>query len=293
MKILPGRGWARLLRVLQEEQGTVLLLGATDSGKTTLARYLVEHLAGKCLPTALIDSDIGQSSLGLPGTISMKVFLDDNDLADFSFERMSFLGFVNPAKVMPLMVAITKRFATIVRREAATVIVDTTGLISGELGKTLKMAKIKALRPAHIVAIQRDDELDHILSGIEAGRVHRLNASPEIKRRSISVRATYRKRKLEKYFRERKLFTGILDGSAVSFFYRGRVFHHEESELPQGAIIGLNRNDSTSALGIIEAVAGTVVNFRSPLRSIKMINRVVCGDMTMSQDPIGNSPGRA
>jgi len=52
--------------------------------------------------------------------------------------------------------------------------------------------------------------------------------------------------------------------------------------MPQRAIIRLNRNDDTLALGIIESVAETTVLIRSPLGSLKEINRVVCGDMTMS-----------
>ena len=282
MKILPEPGWDRLLSVLRVQQGTVLLLGATDSGKTTLARYIVESLVASRLPTALIDADIGQSSIGLPGTISMKTFCEQRDLLDFSSELMTFLGFANPSKVVPLMVAMTKRMTDIGRRRAEIAVVDTTGLISHELGKVLKMAKIKAIRPTHIVAIQRENELEHILSLVEDARIHRLKASCAAKKRSASSRRAHRKRKLEEYFREREQSEYILDATTMPFFYRGRPFSHGNREMPQGAIIGLNRNDNTIALGIIGSVAETTVFFRSPLGSLKGINRVVCGDMSMS-----------
>ncbi len=282
MKILPEPGWDRLLSVLSMQQGTVLLLGATDSGKTTLARYIVESLVARRLPTALIDADIGQSGIGLPGTISMKAFCDQRDLRDFSSERMTFLGFTNPSKVLPLIVAMTKRMTDIGRRRAEIVVVDTTGLISGGLGKALKTAKINAIRPAHIVAIQRVDELEHILPLVGDARVHRLKTSCAAKKRSASSRRAYRKRKFEEYFRERQQFEHILETSAIPFVYRGRPFRYGDKEIPQRAIIGLNRNDNTIALGIIESVAETTVFFRSPLRSLKGINRVVCGDMTMT-----------
>ena len=282
MKILPEPGWDRLLSVLSMQQGTVLLLGATDSGKTTLARYIVESLVARRLRTALIDADIGQSGIGLPGCISLKTFCDQRDLIDFSYDRMTFLGFANPSKVFQLTVAMTKRMTDIGRRRAEISVVDTTGLISGGLGKALKTAKINAIRPAHIVAIQREDELEHILSLVEDARIHRLKASGEAKKRSASSRRAYRKKKLEEYFREREQFEHILETSAMPFFYRGRLFCHGEREITQGAIIGLNRNDNTVALGIIESIAETAVSFRSPLRSLKGINRVVCGDMTTS-----------
>jgi polynucleotide 5'-hydroxyl-kinase GRC3/NOL9 len=161
-------------------------------------------------------------------------------------------------------------------------VVDTTGLISGGLGKALKTAKIRALGPAHIIAIQREDELEHILPLVGDARIHRLKASCAAKKRSASSRRAYRKNRLEEYFGKQEQFEHILDASAIQFFYRGRLFRHRDREMPQKAIIGLNRNDDTVALGIIEAVAETTVYFRSPLRSLKGINRVVCGDMTMS-----------
>ncbi len=283
MDTLPGAGWDKLLSLLQLEQGTVMLLGATDCGKTTLARYLVESLVRKRLPVALIDSDVGQSSIGLPGTISMKVFRAEKDLGDFVFERMTFLGFTNPAKVIYLMASITRRMAAIGRRRARIGVVDTTGLISGELGKALKIAKIKAIRPAHVVAIQRGDELEHILPLIKDARIFRLRVSSKAKRRSASVRRTYRKRKLLEYFRAQRQHKRIIDAGAVQFLYRGLAATFETKEIPDGAIIGLNRDDDTIALGVIEGIEGTSVFLRSPLRYLRGIDRVAYGDMTMSQ----------
>lgn len=282
MEILPEPGWERLPGLLRSEKGTVMLLGATDSGKTTLARYLVEALVKRRMRTALIDADIGQSGIGLPGTISMKVFRGKRDLADFLFDRMTFLGFTNPAKVIPRMVAMTGYMTEMGRRHAGIAVVDTTGLVSGETGKALKIAKIRAIRPAHVVAIQRGDELEHILSRIRDVRIFRLKVSPAAKKRSASFRSEYRKRRLREYFGAREQFERILDAEAAQFFYRGKAFRLEGKDMLRGAIIGLNRNNITVALGVVGRVEGTAVILRSPLRSLKRINRVVCGDMTMS-----------
>jgi polynucleotide 5'-hydroxyl-kinase GRC3/NOL9 len=168
-----------------------------------------------------------------------------------------------------------------VQRRVEVTVVDTTGLISGELGRALKTAKIDAVMPDHIVAIQRGDELEHILSHIGDRKVYRLKISCAAKKRSASARAAFRKKKLEKYFREQDLLACMLDRSAVPFFYRGRMFRHGEREIPRGAIIGLNRNEYTIALGILDAAADTKALCRSPLRSLKGINRVVFGDMIM------------
>ena len=284
MKIIPEQGWKSLLRILGRQKGTVLLLGATDSGKTTLARYLVESLVAKRLYTALIDSDIGQSGLGLPGTVSMKVFRHQGDVSDYRSGKMTFLGFTNPVKVPALMVAMTKRLAGIGQKRADITVVDTTGLVSGELGKALKMAKIRTLRPAHIIAIQRGDELEHILSLIGNRGIYRLKTSSAARKRSASARAAHRKRKLERYFREQDQYAHMLDSSALSFFSQGRIFCPAGRALPSGTIIGLNRNDFTIALGIVESASPEAVFCRTPLKSLKGINRVVCGDMIMPSD---------
>lgn len=281
MEILPEPGWQRLLVRLWLEQGTIMLLGATDSGKTTFARYLVDALAKKLLTTALIDSDIGQSGIGLPGTITMKVFRDAGDLGDFRFERMTFLGFTNPSKVIPLMVAMTRRMTDIGRRRAGIAVVDTTGLISGELGKALKIAKIGAIRPRHVVAIQRGDELEHILSLIRDTKIHRLRASAAAKKRSPSTRRAYRKRKLQEYFRAREQYEHTLDVQAVQFFCRGRQVRPGEKEISHGALIGLNRNSDTVGLGIAERIEEAALIIRTPLKSLRGIDRVVFGEMTM------------
>jgi GTPase SAR1 family protein len=49
-------------------KGRLLLLGAADTGKTTLLNALASRLA-KSQPVALVDADIGQSHIGPPTTV--------------------------------------------------------------------------------------------------------------------------------------------------------------------------------------------------------------------------------
>ncbi len=103
-EIIPEPEWEYLLGKLIRYKGVALIMGETDSGKSTIARYLIKRLVSKGITVSLVDSDIGQSSLGLPGTISMKVFRDERDYKTFRFERMLFLGTANPAMVIPMMI---------------------------------------------------------------------------------------------------------------------------------------------------------------------------------------------
>ena len=46
-------------------------------------------------------------------------------------------------------------------------LVDTTGFIEGPVARIFKLHKIEMLRPQWIVALQAEDEMEHLLSGYE------------------------------------------------------------------------------------------------------------------------------
>jgi polynucleotide 5'-hydroxyl-kinase GRC3/NOL9 len=52
---------------------TILLLGATDTGKTTFLTWLANTLLVQQRRIAIVDADVGQSSLGPPTTIGLSV----------------------------------------------------------------------------------------------------------------------------------------------------------------------------------------------------------------------------
>jgi polynucleotide 5'-hydroxyl-kinase GRC3/NOL9 len=281
MDITPGAGWEGLMKELLRRRGTVLILGASDSGKSTLARYLIEGFVSCGLRAAFVDSDIGQSSLGLPGTISMKAFESPADLADFSPQRVFFIGALSPARAIPRMIEGTRAMAEAARAEGAgVVVVDTTGLVSGEVGRALKRGKVRALRPDHIVAIQRGEELEHILEKVKGPKVHRLRASRLAKRRSRPARIAYRQGKFASYMKGAR--TASLRAEGREFLLRGRpVGIKEIKEVERGTLIGLNRDGETAAVGVFLGVKEGKVLLRTPLRAFRGINRVLIGEMTL------------
>lgn len=281
MDIIPEPGWERLLEKLIKHKGTAMLLGATDSGKSTLAKYLIKRLVSENIGVSLVDSDVGQSSLGLPGTISLKIFNNQRDIENFSFKKMFFVGSTNPATKFHLMINGTKRMVKICREKSEIVLIDTTGLISGGLGKALKIGKIRAARPEHIIAVQRDGELEHILNLIENIPIHRIKASRRAKVRSREYRIRYRQKKFADYFTETRISEFILNASAAEFFYNNKPFSPKDKDFKDGTLIGLNHNEDTMALGIIVEIANNSIIFKSPIKSLKGINRVVFGDISL------------
>jgi polynucleotide 5'-hydroxyl-kinase GRC3/NOL9 len=281
MEIIPGPEWEGLLGELEKQKCTALFIGATDSGKSSLVKYLVKRLIQETIMVSIVDSDVGQSTLGLPGTISMKVFSDDRDIENFRFEKMFFVGSINPAKKINLMIEGSKRMVDICRKKSDITFVDTTGLVSGEVGRALKIGKVRAIKPEHVIAIQRHDELEHILKLLENIHIHRIRASFMAKSRGRDHRMKYREKKFLDYFNEKRVSEFLLHQHDVGFFCNGKSFSLKHGDFRDGTIIGLNHNDDTMALGVIVETTAHSILFKSPIKSLRGINRVVFGEITI------------
>lgn len=68
------QAWEQL--ELDKLAGSIILVGRTDTGKSTLARGLVKGMVEKGSTVGWIDGDIGQSTLGMPATMDLSVVQD-------------------------------------------------------------------------------------------------------------------------------------------------------------------------------------------------------------------------
>ncbi len=278
MEPVPGPGWETLVGELIGLPGTVIVIGGVDSGKSTLVKYLVRKLVCGNRKVSLVDSDIGQSSLGLPGTISMKVFRGPKDLLRFRFQIMFFVGVTNPARKIASVVAATKRMVELGRKASRTILVDTTGLIAGGVGRALKVRKIQAVAPDHVIALQRNDELEHILGVMSGVRIHRLPVSEKARTRSRAERIRYRQAKFDAYFRQ-PLSAFLLRSDNVIFLRGDRPFSPEEKIVPEGSLVGLNRGGNTVAVGAVTGAYPRAVTLLAPLRSLQKVDRILFGEI--------------
>jgi len=211
----------------------------------------------------------------------MKVFTNEKDVENFRFDKMFFVGSTNPAKKISLMIDGSRRMVDICRKKSEIIFVDTTGLVTGEIGRALKIGKIRAIKPEHIIAIQRHDELEHILKLVENIRIHRIKASFMAKCRDRGHRMKYREKRLFDYFNEKMVSEFLLHQYDVGFFYNGKSFSLKKGDFKDGTIVGLNHDDDTMALGLIVEITGDTLIFKSPIKSLRGINRVLFSDMTI------------
>jgi polynucleotide 5'-hydroxyl-kinase GRC3/NOL9 len=184
-----------------------VIVGAGDTGKTTLATQLASALAARGASVAVVDADVGQSEIGPPTTVGLgRVPAPIGRLREAEVLALEFIGDTSPVRDIGRTADATGR---LVRRALAEgfahVIVDTGGLVEGALGLALKRAKLRAVDPDLIVIVQRSGEseaLARALGGAERPAVLRVRASAAAVRRTQTARRLHRERALADYFRD-------------------------------------------------------------------------------------------
>ena len=153
---LPQDWEAAATEIFDRRLRTVLVIGGSAVGKSSFCRYLAEALLARQVDVAVVDADIGQSSLGPPSVVTVGYPTLPVDFSTVPPEAFYFVGSTGPiGRFLPLVIG-TASLAREAR--AAFVIIDTTGLVHGS-GRVLKNYKIEAVRPDVIVAIERRNEL--------------------------------------------------------------------------------------------------------------------------------------
>ncbi len=144
--------------------GVSMLIGGLDTGKTTLALRAVRLALESGRTPVLVDADVGNSTIGPPACVGMKVF---NSLADLEKldqpDGLHFVGTVTPSRLVLQHVVATAVMAEKARRVGDVVIIDTTAVASGVSGETLKYHKSELCRPEKIIALQRGEEMEPVV----------------------------------------------------------------------------------------------------------------------------------
>ena len=153
---------------IAEQGGVVMLIGAPDTGKSTLAREILRQAVTAGKITAYVDADAGQSTVGPPGCVGLAWIKSEADLANLTeADSLRFVGSTNPSRLVLQMVLATAALVAEARSEADLVIIDTTGTISGVVGQTLKYHKVETCLPDLVVGLQRGSELEPIIGMLQ------------------------------------------------------------------------------------------------------------------------------
>jgi polynucleotide 5'-hydroxyl-kinase GRC3/NOL9 len=258
--------------------GICLILGAVDTGKTTLAIALAKRLAASG-PIGIVDADVGQSHIGPPAAVGWAVI--DNpqvELSQLPVAGIAFVGDVTPVGHLLQLTAGIARGVQQVSQAAGLIIIDTPGFIQGPAAAALWWAVHQIIKPALILAVQRNDELSDILVGLKtfSCRLEQIRCPLDIPVKSPPERRRYRQNQFAEYFGDSCLYNINLEDVAVQC---GRRLNHEGL---LWRLVGLrDEKGSDVAIGIITDLqqGGDVVVVKAPRLDVRQVRCLVIGDI--------------
>jgi polynucleotide 5'-hydroxyl-kinase GRC3/NOL9 len=266
---LPVEGW----------RNPVVIVGATDTGKTTFARYLHRRLLESGERAAFIDLDPGQNVFGLPTTAAMGVGAT-SDFPPTEQCRHVFIGSNSPVGHGERVLIALHRLARQAREEGASrVIVDTSGFVDVTHGAAaLKWAKVDLLRPCTVVAFQRDQELLPIVepwrycSDVE---LFVLPVSQDVRARSREARRAYRTTCYRRYFANARRIP--LHFADVALYTAGPWSQHQLLALE-------NAEGYVVALALIHQISEAVVWLTTPWAGVGEVAALRMGDIRLDPE---------
>ena len=231
-------------------RGTVMVIGASDTGKSTLARYLFQELCRAGRHAAYLDGDVGQSTLGLPTTMTVALSSGPGDerFDPHGPRATYFVGSITPrGHMLPVVVGTHRLQQKALALGAEAVVVDTTGLVDpAEGGRALKQWKIELLAPSVVIGLQRGRELEPILWPLRREarvQVVEWRVSPNVVERPREARAARRRAQLADHFRRGRPCVVSLRQAAV----------YELDRLTAGALVAFQDAEGfTLDLGVVE-----------------------------------------
>ena len=251
--------WRKLANQVVKPQQVVLVIGATDAGKSTFCRFLADVALTKGFKVACVDTDIGQSQIGPPTTIGLKSFApkmetqspseqepvsegeqnrgENGILLDGTADRLYFVGDVSPNGHLLETLTGTRLMVDSARKgDADFTVVDTTGYVHNPPAVLLKQHKIELIRPNHLICIGRSTEFEQITacySQQEWLNIHYLLPHRSVRSKSGNMRSGYRKDRFDRYFSESNVqqlpFEQIRGGRTP--FFIGRPANEKELEI--------------------------------------------------------------
>jgi polynucleotide 5'-hydroxyl-kinase GRC3/NOL9 len=270
--------WERI--TLSALDGTLLIVGAPDTGKSTFARYLYCRLCTLHERVAFIDGDVGQATLGPPTTMTLALGEPGDDGFPPAGPRFrTFVGDVSPRRHMLSTLVGAHRLVRRAREAGVTAILfDTTGLVNpAHGGGALKRAKVELLRPTVVVGIQRGSELEHLLVPLRRSRRTRvidLPASRVAHRREVPIRQEHRAARFCRYFEG--AHTLEIAWQRLAVFPAPAFIMHRLVALEDCEGFAL-------ALGIVTASdpARNLVTLSTPLASLTGVDAIRLGDLAL------------
>ncbi|KAI3468107.1 hypothetical protein Pfo_024770 [Paulownia fortunei] len=197
-----------------ESQGPrVIVVGPTDSGKSTLSRMLLSWAAKQGWKPTFVDLDIGQGSVTIPGCIvatPIELPIDPVEGIPLDMPLVYFYGHVTPSVNVDLYKVLVKELTQILERQfagnvesrAAGMVINTMGWIEG-VGYELLLHAIDTFN-ATVVLVLGQEKLWSMLKDVLKNKANvdvvKLQKSGGVVSRNAKARQKARAYRIREYF---------------------------------------------------------------------------------------------
>lgn len=183
-----------------------MVLGAPGSGKTTFCLYLSGFFMRQEKNVSWIDADPGQPFIGPPAVLSLTAYSAAADLLKRKNPQfLTFIGNTSPiGHLLEMVSGLQKLFTLAHSVDPDLILINTCGMVNGGAARELKYHEIEIISPRYVVAIQKNNEVDHLLAphSHRAGLlIHRLPMSPDVVVSTREARLAIREKRFKEYFR--------------------------------------------------------------------------------------------
>lgn len=269
--------WFKVVNTFQKSNNNrIIVIGSTDTGKSTLCTFLVNHILKFKQSVALLDADIGQSDLGPPGTIGLSIinkpYIEPDNL---NIDSMIFIGKKSPSSVTEKVIKGISKLENCIQKETS-IVINTDGWILDPEAIAYKLRMIRQLDPNMIIILEEEKELYNIFENNLP--FMRIQVPKFIKTRGRDDRKKIREYRYKKYLRKAIHKNFSLNRIMIEGLLPNRI--------EGGEILGfLDLNGFLIGIGILDYVnrknqilrAYTNVNIRD-------VTSIKCGNIRLMHD---------
>ncbi|MGA1841436.1 MAG: Clp1/GlmU family protein [bacterium] len=280
--------WEELLKRINTGgiSNIIMVIGAIDSGKSTLSQFLYRNLSASSELAAIIDADLGQSVIGPPATVGLSISKTSSSMLYPA--HMRFVGSTSPrAHMLQTIVAAKKFVEKAIEMKVKNIVIDTSGFIEGPIGQEFKFQKIDLISPTLVIALEKDTEFSALLKNISYRKgigICRIKISPElVKCKSPETRKLHRKERFKSYFEDSKL--RFLSMGEIGL--HGMIPDFKKKQNWHNLLLGLcDCDNNTLSLAITKHIdlSEGLITFISPVKNLKDVKSIQFGSIFITQD---------
>lgn len=206
--------WAPVIKAVYEfkkKPVIVMVIGGTDSGKTSFCTYLTNMLVSHDHKVAVIDEDLGQSDIGPPCTVAYAyVSAPVTDMFNLQEQNAVFVGTTSPGAAISRTVEAAAALKTEILNQGTPdfIVVNTDGWVTGEDAVQFKSWLAKRLNVDIVFCLQDEDTpiLCASFSDALPHCIHEIVESPfAISQRGHEKRRNLRELAYAKYLKNAKV----------------------------------------------------------------------------------------